>query len=78
MKALKDAGKVPAVEDRYLTIDEVMSIVRLSRPSIYRLMGQGLFPRPVRIGKSAVRWREIKLRKFLEEREREYANGASK
>ncbi len=78
MKVLKDAGNVPAIEDRYLTISEVMSIVRLSRASIYRLMKEGLFPRPFRIGKSAVRWRESALRKFIEEREVQYANGVSK
>jgi len=49
----------PAVED----------MTALSRSTIYALMEEGRFPRPVRIGKRAVAWRDSDLREWLESRE---------
>ena len=40
---------------------DVESLTGLSRASIYRLMDDGEFPRPVRVGKRAVAWREADL-----------------
>ena len=44
-------------EDRLITRREVERLVGLARPTIYRMLKSGRFPRPVRIGSTAVRWR---------------------
>ncbi len=43
--------------ERLLRRREVEAITGLARSTIYRLMKDGTFPRPIRVGPSAVRWR---------------------
>lgn len=45
---------------------EVEALTGLSRTSIYRMMEEGDFPRPVRVGKRAVAWREADLADWLD------------
>lgn len=40
---------------------EVETLTGLSRASIYRMMEENEFPRPMRVGKRAVAWREADL-----------------
>lgn len=54
--------------DRLLRRREVEAITGLSRSSIYRLMQDGEFPRPVRVGPAAVRWRSGDVTAWLESR----------
>ena len=42
--------------DRLLTRGEVERITGLGRSCLYRLMGDGEFPRPLKISPRAVRW----------------------
>ena len=51
-----------------LKIDEVAELIRLSRPSIYRLMASGSFPKPVQVGSRAVRWRRADVEEWIEQR----------
>ncbi|SFR32721.1 helix-turn-helix transcriptional regulator [Litoreibacter janthinus] len=44
--------------DQILRRPKVESIVGLSRSTIYELMAQGSFPRPIKLGPRAVGWRE--------------------
>lgn len=47
----------PAIApNRMLRLHQVSEIVSLSRASIYRLIAEGRFPPPVRIGLRAVAW----------------------
>ena len=52
-----------------LPISLVMQRVGLSRPSIYRLMSHGDFPRPLRVGVRGVRWRSEDIDHWLAGRE---------
>ena len=45
------------MRERLLRRREVEKITGMGRSSIYRLMKKGKFPRRVRIGPKAVRWR---------------------
>ena len=45
----------------------------LSRSTIYAMMAEGAFPKPVRLGKRAVGWREADVRAWLESRESDAA-----
>lgn len=56
------------IEKRY-RLPDVRDVTGLSTTSIYRMMKRGDFPRPVRLGKKAVGWRESDLKKWLESRE---------
>ena len=46
------------MHNRLLRRSQVEEIAGLSRSSIYRRMQKGEFPRPVKIGSAAVRWKE--------------------
>ena len=43
---------------RLITMKEVIRICGLSRPSIYRLIDTGDFPRRISVGERSVRWIE--------------------
>lgn len=46
----------------------VISLVGLSRSSIYRLMDDGAFPVPVKLGQRAVAWRAADVHAWVESR----------
>ena len=54
--------------DRLLRRRQVEEVTGLTRSSIYRLMQTGQFPRPVRVGPAAVRWRASDITAWLESR----------
>ena len=56
--------------DRLLTLHEVQDKCRLSRSTIYRLMREGRFPLPIRVGPRAVRWLESEIDEYLAGRPR--------
>ena len=53
-----------------LTRKQVEQKVQLTTSSIYRLMREGLFPTPLKIGPSAVRWRSDELKAWIDARPR--------
>ena len=56
------------MSDRLLRRRQVEEITGMSCSTIYRLMQDGAFPRPVRVGPAAVRWRQSDLTGWLESR----------
>ena len=56
------------MHDRLLRRRQVEEITGLGRSSIYRLMQYGQFPRPVKVGSAAVRWRSSDITVWLESR----------
>lgn len=54
------------MKERLLKRREVEEITGFSRTTIYRLMAEGAFPRPLRIGENSVRWRMSDLQKWME------------
>ena len=56
------------MHDRLLRRRKVEKITGIRRSSIYRLMQEGKFPRPVRVGSAAVRWRGSHITVWLESR----------
>ncbi len=56
------------MSDRLLRRREVEKIAGMSRSTIYRLMQEGEFPRPVKVGSAAVRWRASDITLWLESR----------
>ena len=56
------------MHDRLLRRRQVEEITGMGRSSIYRLMQEGEFPRPVRIGPAAVRWKASDIAAWMESR----------
>ena len=56
------------MSDRLLRRREVEEITGLARSSIYRQMDRGSFPRPVKVGPTAVRWRESDITEWIASR----------
>ena len=56
------------MHDRLMRRREVERITGMSRASIYRLMQQGDFPRPVKVSSTAVRWKESDIAAWIESR----------
>lgn len=48
---------------------EVEALIGLSRSSIYAMIAEGTFPKPIKLGKRAVGWRESDLQAWLESRQ---------
>lgn len=59
-------------DDRILRRKDVEAQIRLSRSTIYSAMAQGQFPRPIRIGRKAVGWRQSEITEWLNRRERSF------
>ena len=57
-------------DNRLLPLSEVQARCGLSRSTVYRQMGEGAFPRPLRVGVRAVRWRESEIESWLSSRPR--------
>lgn len=69
----RDEGMRPMAEhtlasDPLLRRKEVERLTGLSRPTIYRQMAAGTFPRPRRIGVQAVAWFASEIDKWKQER----------
>jgi prophage regulatory protein len=61
--------------DSLLTRREVERRCRIGRSTIYRLMRDGAFPEPIRIGPRAVRWRAVELDQWLAARPYSHGDG---
>ena len=48
---------------------EVERITGLSRSTLYAMIAEDEFPKPIRLGKRAVGWREADIAAWLESRE---------
>ena len=51
-----------------IKIKEVMSITSLARPTIYKYIKNGAFPRPVSLGGRAVAWVREEIEEWIEQR----------
>ena len=56
------------MDERLLRRRQVEELTAMSRSGIYRAMQDGDFPRPVRVGPAAVRWRQSDIVRWLESR----------
>lgn len=58
---------------KWIRVHEVIALTSLSRPTIYRLMKAGKFPKSVTIGSKTVAWRESDLLAWQASKEPEQA-----
>lgn len=64
-------GSAPEAADRrvLLRLKEVSALLGLSGTGIYKRLTEGSFPRPIRVGARAVRWRRADIDDWLVARE---------
>jgi prophage regulatory protein len=53
---------------RFLRLDDVRVRVPYSRSTIYQLMAQGKFPKPIKLGERAVAWVEADIDQWMADR----------
>lgn len=51
-----------------LKLPDVIALTTLSRSTIYQMMSDKEFPRPIKLGKRAVAWRKTDITAWLESR----------
>ena len=54
---------------KILRRSSVENLIGLSRSSIYLMMANGEFPKPIKLGRRAVGWREQDIKDWLEQLE---------
>lgn len=54
------------MEERFLKLREVLSIIPVSRSTWYLGIRKGIYPKPVKIGKRASAWRLSDIQKLVE------------
>lgn len=54
-------------ENELMKLSEVTAAVHYSRASIYRLMGEGKFPKPITLGGRSVFWVRTQIQNFIRE-----------
>ena len=53
----------------YQRRQQVEKLFQVSRPTLYRWIKQGKFPKPIRLGANMVRWKASDIEAWLTERE---------
>jgi prophage regulatory protein len=56
------------MNERFLRLPEVRLRVPYSRATIYRLIAERRFPRPINLGDRAVAWRESDINSWIQAR----------
>lgn len=56
-----------------LRLPAVIEATALSKSTLYAMIQDGDFPRPMRLGKRAVGWREADIEAWLNSRSKEFA-----
>lgn len=52
--------------DRAVQKKEVLKALGISSPTLYRLIRDGLFPKPIKIGSKMSRWMESDIQEYLD------------
>jgi prophage regulatory protein len=63
-------GQTPPLPiERLLTLRDVMKVTTLSKGSVYRLVGKGRFPAPIKLSDERIAWRVSVIARWMSERE---------
>ncbi len=52
--------------DRILRLPEVIKLVGLTKPTLYRFIRDGHFPHPFQIGPRAIGWKESEIQAWMD------------
>ena len=62
--------KMKANDDRLLSIKEVLEMVGVSKSTLYKMIAEDRFPRPVRIRLRGARWWQSEITEWVNSRPR--------
>lgn len=62
-------NSIHSAGDRIFRLPDVLALVGLSKPSIYRQMAAGTFPKAIKLGDRAVGWRASTIQDWMDSRE---------
>lgn len=65
---LAHAVKTLPQRDRLLDLPETEKVAGLKKSTLYRLMAEGKFPKPVRLSSRCVRWPESRVLSWVQAR----------
>lgn len=54
--------------EKFLRLPQVKAMTGLGRTRVYRLIGEGAFPRPVRLGPQSVAWLQSEIESWMQGR----------
>lgn len=54
--------------NRFIRLPEVIHLIGLSRSQIYKMQGEGSFPRSVRLSERSVAWHEVEVLHWMDQR----------
>jgi prophage regulatory protein len=57
---------IDQVKTELLKVSQVMGLVPMSKPSIYRLMAMGKFPKPITLGERSVFWIKSDIEEYIQ------------
>lgn len=66
---IKNGNSDVAVFDKCVRIKQVVEMVGFSKPTIYRLINKGTFPKPFNISTNCVVWRVSAIEDWIKEKE---------
>jgi prophage regulatory protein len=55
-------------ETTLIEIEDVQTMIRLSKPTIYREIRRGVFPKPLRLARNRIAWKQVEILNWLAER----------
>jgi len=53
-------------EEKFITLQDVVQIVGFKKSTIYKMIKKGVFPPPIKIGRSS-RWKLSNIKKWMEQ-----------
>ena len=65
-----------AIDLKLLRLRQVCELTGLSRSSVYRLIAESAFPKPISLSARAVAWRVVDLHAWLEAPERKWGSNS--
>ena len=54
--------------DRLVRLPEVEGMIGLQKPTIYKMIAEGSFPKPIRLGTRTVAWPETAVLQWVQDR----------
>ena len=52
-------------KNKFISIDEVLEKTTFGRSSLYAKIGEGLFPKPVKVGSRKIAWPEYEVNQMM-------------
>jgi excisionase family DNA binding protein len=62
---MQQEHQLPA-KDWCLRVEDVSRVLNISVRKVWRLLAEGLLPRPLKVGARSTRWRESEIQRYMQ------------